>query len=174
MWRLKLIFVLVAIALLLANCKRPRQARAGSASSDRLLSVLNVADDSAAVQLVHGFYDPEGNAWRWTGPRFSVVLAPPPGANSRGALLVLKVTVPQNSLDSIGPITLSASLPGLPLSPQTYAQPGEFSYSRDIPASSLAADAVNIDFQLDKTLPPSGADSRHLGIVVTSVALESR
>ncbi len=174
MRRLKPVFVLILMTLLLADCKRQRHSAAGSASSGRLLSVLNVADDNAAVQLVHGFYDPEGNAWRWTGPRFSVVLAPPPAAKSRGALLVLKVTVPQNSLNSIGPITLSARLPGLELTPKTFSQPGDVSYSRDIPASVLASDAVNIDFHLDKTLPPSGADSRRLGLVVSSIALEPR
>ena len=41
-------------------------------------------------------------------------------------------------------------------------------------ADLLAKDAVTIDFDLDKSIPPSAADSRDLGIVVTSIALETK
>lgn len=167
-----LVFVLCAVSAL--SCKQSHRSASIPKASEHLLSTLRVADDGAAVQLVHGFYGPEGNAWRWTGPRFAVVLAPPAGSATRGALLVLKVTVPQNSLTSLGPITLHASLPGLELAPETFTRAGDASFSREIPGSLLASDAVEFDFLVDKTLPPSGADSRRLGLVVTSIALQPR
>jgi hypothetical protein len=35
----------------------------------------------------------------------------------------------------------------------------------------LAGESVHVDFQLDKSMPPSGADLRDLGVVVLSAGL---
>jgi hypothetical protein len=60
------------------------------------------------------------------------------------------------------------------LSPETYTQAGEFTYSRDVPAKLLSGDSVKVEFFLDKSLPPGAGDLRELGVVVTSAGLESK
>ena len=42
--------------------------------------MIRMSDPATADQLISGFYDMEGegdNAWRWTGPDFTLALAPP-------------------------------------------------------------------------------------------------
>jgi hypothetical protein len=68
-------------------------------------------------------------------------------------------------------MSLSASVNGTPLSPESYTLPGEFTYSRDVPANLLAGESAKVDFSLDKTMPPSGSDQRELGVVVSTVGL---
>jgi hypothetical protein len=63
---------------------------------------------------------------------------------------------------------------GTPLSPESYTQPGEFTYTRDVPANLLVSELAKVDFSLDKTMPPSGSDQRELGVVVTTVGFEPK
>ena len=58
--------------------------------------------------------------------------------------------------------------------PQSYNQPGEYTYTRDVPAAALATEVVPVDFQLDKSLPPSPSDQRELGVIVSAVGFEAR
>ena len=57
---------------------------------------------------------------------------------------------------------------------ETYSRPGGYLYARDVPPAALTAEAVRIDFQLDKAIPPGGGDLRELGIIALSVALEGK
>ncbi|HXK04410.1 MAG TPA: hypothetical protein VMS37_18550 [Verrucomicrobiae bacterium] len=166
---------LVAAALLLAPaCKRKKVNVAIDEETPRMLSVLNMADPKAEPQLVKGFHGVESSAWRWTEKQFTVALRPPFGAAQKGAKLTVKLTVPQPTIDKLKTVSLSASVGGLTLPPETYTTPGDYQYVRDIPASVLAGESVRVDFQLDKAMPPSGADVRELGIIVFSVGLESK
>ena len=102
-----------------------------------------------------------------------MALRPPFGAAARGALL-LSLTVPPVIIEKLKNVSLSASVDGSPLPPETYTQPGPYTYKRDIPANLLTPDSVQVDFQLDKAMPPAGADKRELGVVVNSVSLEAK
>ncbi len=156
-----------------AGCKRKRRTEEQpEATPGALLSDVRMADNRAAVQLAKGFYDPEGNAWRWTQKRFTVVLAPPPGAARRGARLVFHFTLPSVLIAKTGPVTLAAAISGQQLAPGTYSSAGDYVYERDVPATLLGAPAVSVDFETDKALPPTGTDQRELGLVATSVALQ--
>ena len=68
-------------------------------------------------------------------------------------------------------IALSAAVEGQPLAPETYTKPGEYTYSREVPGSALAAGSVKIDFALDKFLASGEIETRELGLVVRRVAL---
>jgi len=59
------------------------------------------------------------------------------------------------------------------LEPETFTTPGATIYARSLPAAAMAGDQVRADFTLDKWMPPSGQDTRELGIVVTVVALKN-
>ena len=169
------VVVLVALAAL-GGCKRKEKIRVVETdeSGGTLQSVVHVADPKAEPQLLQGFYNVEQNAWRWTASKFSVALRPPGGASQKGATLVLKLSVPDPVIQKLKAVSISAAIGGTQLSPETYTQSGEFTYTRDIDARLLAGEAVNIDFALDKFLAPGEADQRELGVVVTTIGLEAK
>jgi len=140
----------------------------------QLASSVHMGDGTMARQLAGGFYDIEAGAWRWTMQKFAVNLRPPAHSAQQGAVLELHLTVPPPSIQKLGSITLSAAIGGTALAPETYSKAGEYTYRRDVPANLLAGDAVRIDFQLDKAMPPGDVDKRVLGIVTSIVGLSSK
>jgi hypothetical protein len=161
---------LVAAALVLfpAACRhRPKRAEAEDMSKPAMM--LAMSDARTSLQLVHGFYQLEAGAWRWTERTFGVRLRVPPNAARNGARLMMKVTVPRTQLDTLKSLTLSARVNGVNVAPETYDRAGEFLYQRDIPATALAEEMAAVEFSLDKVAPPVPPDIRELGIVVTSV-----
>jgi hypothetical protein len=156
-------------------CKRHRRVTVQTEEeAPALATVLHVADPQAAAQLVSGFYGIEQNSWRWTAGKFSVMLRPPRTATVKGATLQLKFTVPEVVIAKLKALSLSAAVSGTPLSPESYTQAGEFTYSRDVPASLLAGESTKVDFSLDKTMPPTATDQRELGVIVTTVGLNPK
>jgi hypothetical protein len=136
-----------------------------------LASTLHMGDPKVADQLVSGFHQIEAKAWRWTAREFAVVLRPPAGSAQLGAALQVNLTVPPVVIEKLTKITLSPSIRGNTLTPETYTKAGDYVYQADVPANLLKAGAVRVDFQLDKAIPASPADLRELGIVVTSMRL---
>jgi hypothetical protein len=137
----------------------------------RVPTTVQLGDPRAAGQVVSGFYDIEDGAWRWTGKQFVVELGTPLGAAGRGATLELSFTIPPVVIQKNPSITLSASVDGNLLPPETYTKAGEYVYKQDVPASLMNADSVRVTFEVDKTMTPGGADSRVLGVVATKAGL---
>ena len=137
----------------------------------RLASTVHMGDPTAAAQLVSGFHDIEGGSWRWTQKQFAVTLRPPAQAARQGAVLELHLTVPEPSIEALKSLTLTASVGGTILAPETYRKTGAYTFRRDVDAKLISGDAVRIDFQLDKAVAPGASDLRELGIVVESVGL---
>jgi hypothetical protein len=135
--------------------------------------VVNMGDAKQDKQLVSGFYGIEANSWRWTAKDFTVSLRPPAGS-AQGATLDFALSVPQVVIDKLQSLTLSASINGTALAPETYAHEGQYEYKRDVPSSLLSGNAVRVEFHLNKSMPPAGGDARELGIVARSVGLESK
>jgi hypothetical protein len=156
-------------------CKR-RKVRSAATDEEtpRMASVLNLGDPKVEPQLVTGFYGVESGAWRWSAKQFTVSLRPPLGAAAKGAKLTVKITVPQVVIDKNKNVTLSATVGNAALAPETYTTPGDYFYTRDVPAGALAGESVRVDFVLDKAMAPSGADIRELGIIVFSIGLEGK
>jgi hypothetical protein len=134
-------------------------------------SVASAGDPREALQFRKGFYAVEANSWRWTSKHFEVALSPPHHQPGKDVQLVLRFTIPEVILKSLQSIRLSAAINGVQLPPQEYAKFGDYAYVRDVPASQLTGDRVLVDFDLDKALPPTAADNRELGIIVTQVGL---
>ncbi len=166
----------LAALLALAGCRSKQKVRVQATDEEApaLASVVHVDDPRSATQLVNGFYPVEQNSWRWTAGRFSAVLRPPRGSAQNGATLQLKFSVPEPVLAKLKTISLGATIGGLKLGSETYTQAGEFTYTRDVPASVLGAEAVKVDFALDKFLPPGEVEQRELGVVVSVVGLEPK
>ena len=179
MRRLKFIGSMVLCAALLAagsGCSKAKKTRVEvtDETSVELASMVNVADARTSAQLLKGFHGVEQNAWRWTMGKFSVTLRPPLNAPQKGATLVVKLTLPEAVADKVKSTTLTANVNGTAIPGETFSKAGEYTYSKDVPASALSADAVSVEFALDKFLPPGAVDQRELGIVVSSIGLEAK
>jgi hypothetical protein len=168
--------LLLILAFGIAGCKRKETVKVEQTDEEgpRMASTVHTGDPKSETQLVNGFYGIEQGAWRWTAQRFSVVLRPPPGGAQKGATLNVQLTIPDATISKLKTVALSANIGNTPLSPETYTQPGAYTYTRDVPASLLGSEAVRIDFQTDKALPPTGADARELGLIVGSVGLDAK
>jgi hypothetical protein len=138
------------------------------------LSVVNVAQPRTDRQLLSGFHEVEGGAWRWTMGKFAVALEPPPGAAQNGATLELKFTMPGSVIERRKTVTLSAWVERTPLAPETYTKAGKYTYTREVPASALVMSPVKAAFALDNFLKAGEVDPRELGLVVASVGLAAK
>jgi hypothetical protein len=163
--------LLMFVALAPSGCRRKKK---GRAREDGLASVINVADPADSAQIVRGFSNVEADAWRWSTAKFSVVLRPPPGAAQNGAKLELNFTLHEAVVGKLGPVTLSASVNGTPVAPETFSQAGDFVYSHDVPASALGSDVVTVEFSTDKALAPTEKDKRELALIVKSIGLVAK
>jgi len=130
--------------------------------------------DLRYASLLDGFYQIEEGWWRWTKREFSVMLGSPDPPDREGSKLVLELYIPDFTIQKLGPVTLKARIGPNPLAPETYRQPGKHTFSRDLEAAWTTPGPNRLYFFLDKSLPPSPADGRELGMVVHSISLESR
>jgi hypothetical protein len=176
-------FSVLACALFLAfagssvGCRRHKVAERATVeettgAAPTMASTVHMGDPRAAAQLVAGFHDIEAHAWRWTMREFSVYLRPPLGSAQKGAVLTLNLTVPPSVLETKKSISLYGSVNGNKLSSETWSKAGSYVYQRDVPPELMLGDAVRVDFELDKAMPPSDKDARELGVVVSRVGLE--
>jgi hypothetical protein len=161
-----------AVLMLASSSCKPNAEGSGEAVAGSLMSTVHMADPKAAGQLLRGFYPVEGNAWRWTAGKFAVALRPPAGAAQSGAKLVARFTIPESSLARIKSMTLSASVGGLALPPETYKKAGEYTYTRDVAATALSGGKVVVEFALDNYLPAGTVEARELGVVAGSIEFE--
>ncbi len=170
--------ILLAASLLLAPaaCKRRERVRVQHTEEEapQLATLVHAADPRSSAQFVSGFHDIEQNAWRWTEGRFAVVLRVPRGAAEKGAVLRLKLAVPDPVIAKLQTVTLRASIDGTSFTPETFTQSGEFTYEREIPADLMAGESAKVEFFLDKSLPAGDVDRRELGVIVSSVGFETR
>lgn len=135
-------------------------------------SSIDIGDADAAIQLLDGFYGVEMHAWRWTAARFSVALKPPAGAVQSGAMLKIKLFLPQANIQSLGPVTLRADLDGYTLPDRTFSSSGSYIYDAAVPAKAMGSHLVTATFYLNKVLKNLKTDPRELGAIVSSIGLE--
>ena len=136
------------------------------------LSTVHLADPRGAPQLLKGFHTVEQGAWRWTEKVFAVALKPPPAEPGQNVNVELTFSIAVASVRRLGPLTLTATLNGSPAGSETYAQAGDYIFTKPVPADVLASEAIEAAFELDKVLPPTGPDVRELGVIAVSVALK--
>ena len=137
-------------------------------------STFKMNDMSAQPQLVKGVYGIEGGTWRWAAGHFSIQLRTPTSSAQHGATLSLALTVPDVIIQKLGAVTLTASAGGAKLKSETYAKAGAYTFGADVPGSALGNDTVTLDFETDKSIPPSATDSRELALIVSAISLESK
>jgi SAM-dependent methyltransferase len=122
----------------------------GSQKDERVLCLLRSRQFATELrtQLVDGWHVLENGAWRWTARRFSMAAAP----GSRQVRLA--VTLPEN----VGaPLTISAC--GVQ---HVLDEAGDHECTFPLSGS-------DVQFELDRALPPDDRDGRERGIVVREV-----
>ena len=164
---------LAAMVLVLSACGGGTPLKTDE-EAPRMPTVLMMSDPRAAQQLLNGFYALEQNQWRWTAGKFAVALRPPTAADQKGATLRLKLTVPEVVVTKLKSVTLTARVGGTALAPETYKQPGEYVFAREVPAAALAGQSVKVEFTLDHAIPSGAVEQRELGVVVSMVGLEAK
>ncbi len=136
-----------------------------------LLSSVNVADPQAEPQLLRGFHGLEQRAWRWTERKFGVMLQPPPPGQP--VILNLSFTLPDVVTEAIGGVNLTARVNGQPIGSQAFTEPGEgHQFEATVPDDLLSGQPAEVEFELDKAMPPSERDPRELGIIVSSISFQ--
>ena len=143
----------------------------GAAPAATLLSSVNVADPQAEPQLLRGFHGLEQRAWRWTERKFAVMLQPPPPGQP--VVLNLTFTLPAVVTEAVGGVKLTARVNGQEIGSQAYAKAGENQqFEAAVPEGMLTAQPAEVEFELDKAMPPSERDARELALVVSSIAFQ--
>ncbi len=133
-----------------------------------LSSKIDIGDRSTLWQRLEGIYAIQDNAWAWTAPKFSVVLA------ARQPVLKVRLFLAPPQVDQLKEITLRARIGGVELPPETYRTPGQHTYVRPIDPKLLQGGPVRVDFIVDDVFRPKPPDTRKLGIVVNSIAIEEQ
>jgi hypothetical protein len=136
-------------------------------------STFNVADPARSNQLIYGFYGVEAKPSRWTARKFSFALKPPAGSATKGGKLWIRLFVPDLEIRKIGPMTLEASIDGYSLAPQEFTEGGMYVYAAKVPAELLDTNLLPVHCEFDRAAPPSAADNRELGAVLTEVGLQT-
>jgi 4-amino-4-deoxy-L-arabinose transferase-like glycosyltransferase len=117
-----------------------------------------------------GFYPPE-DGFRWTKREFSAQLSVPE-ADPNGAQLLMRVYIPEAAIQKLGAQTLSARFAGHVLAPQTWSEPGQHVFRRQLDPAWLNPGQVQVDFSLDKAISATVSEPRELGIVVREISIE--
>ena len=166
-----LVFVTIACR---GRHSRPEVKNEEPAGEAVLVSSLKMSDQTAAKQLVKGFYGLESGSWRWTAGQFQVLLRPPITAAQKGATLTFTFSIPDVTIQKLHEVTLTASVGGTKLKSERYSKSGAYTYSADVLPSQLSGETLTVDFSLDKSLPAGSVDQRELGLVATAVGLETK
>ena len=167
--------VAAALLISLAGCKdKDRVTVQTEEEAPRLATMLAMNDPRAQSQLVSGWYSLEANSWRWTSGHFIVLLRPPLGSSQAGAILKLKFNFPDAVWQKVKKTSLSATVNGVALPPENYTKSGDYTYTRDVPATALAGDSAKVEFTLDKFLPAGTTENRELGVIATAVGFEHK
>jgi tRNA (mo5U34)-methyltransferase len=121
----------------------------------------------ANLALLTGWHDSEDTGWRWTERRFSARLAA--AESSHSGLLTMALYISEDSIRRLQRLTLSAAANGRPLDPAVYDTPGPATYVRTL---DTLAPEVDLQFELDRALPPEPSDSRERGLIVASIEVK--
>lgn len=147
-----------------SGCTRDSDPVRGGRDERAFCLLRSTAGGDGRMELLSGWHRLEHDSYRWTERRFSVRLKTP--APDQAAKLRLRFYIPPETLDKLGPLTLSAEVNGVSLTPQTYASAEEQVYSANVPAGALTGTRARVEFALDRAVPPSPEDCRELGVVV--------
>jgi cephalosporin hydroxylase len=168
-----LYFVLV-VAFASFACRR--KDAAPSASSPRqeaatppaMVFELTVADPAFKDRLLRGFYDGT-EAWKWTGRQFAVSLDAPPPLDAP-TFLVLDFNAPDELMNEVREVTVTARVNGQSVGSQKYTSAGRYFLQVNVPPALLKRSPAEVEFELDHAAKDPNNNGRELGLIVVNVA----
>ena len=83
--------------------------------------------------------------------------------------LLVKLYIPDQEIARLKSVSLSVSVNGTALPPQSFTSGGTHIYVQPVPAVALNRSPARVDFALDRWMPPGSmnpSDDRELGLVV--------
>lgn len=167
-------FLILALIVTLAPaCKRVHHPNPNATIEEEseLSAAIRMADPRDSAQLLSGFYNLEQNAWRWTSRQFSISLATPKSAAPTSGRLEFQFTLPDVAAADLAGVTISASVEGRSLGAYKAAKAGEQTAVFTVPQDIMKADALIVDFTLDKSIPRRDAETRDLGLIALGFRL---
>jgi hypothetical protein len=161
---------------------QPRNSRPDTISNEDVAQIQPVIhsdsftmnDLDMSRQLVAGVYPVESNRWRWTGGSFSILLASPHGAATRGANLVFAFYLPDAILHRTGPVTLTAYLNETEVGMKTFGAAGLQRFSARVKPELLRQSPAAVEFHMDRYVDRGVLEDRELGVIADSIGLESQ
>ena len=132
---------------------------------ERAFLILRSAYRMNNVDLLEGWYDADGQSWRWTAGQFSASI---PMESRHAKKIVLELYIPALLIEQFGSVRLSVKIGEHELEPHSFASEGEYQYVRALPC---ALTDRPLHFRLSNFIAPSEADGRELGMIVASIQL---
>jgi 2-polyprenyl-3-methyl-5-hydroxy-6-metoxy-1,4-benzoquinol methylase len=123
----------------------------------------------ANIELLQGWHPPEGTGWRWTGRQFSVRADVKDLRLAR--VLRMKVFVAEELSPAGDPVVLSIRANGRELTPACFEKPGVHTLVRMLDVSTEGD--LYLEFRLNRALPVDPEDGRELGVIVSSLVVDS-
>jgi hypothetical protein len=120
------------------------------------------ASDPDFLKQAAGFYQLEQGGWRWTEREFSLALP----AGRKG--FTIHVNVPEAEIQKLGAISMTMKVGAHVLAPETFSHAGDFHVTRILDTGW----GNQVDFSVDKTLPPTAGDPRQLGIIFVGIRID--
>lgn len=120
--------------------------------------------DADFLKSSTGFYVLEQGGWRWTAREFSLTFPETRVATS----LTVRVNVPEVAIQKLGGITMRIRAGEHELPPETFSKAGDYTVVRSLEEGW----GNRFDFRVDKTLAPTAADNRELGIIFVGAKVE--
>lgn|GEM_PF-1722665 len=121
-----------------------------------------------------GFYPPEPGGFRWTRREFSAMLdlSHVPHPDTGRTYLLMRLYIPDNTIRTLGSLTLTARFGGHVLAPETWSRPGQYVFRRELNDAWITRGKTEIYFSLDRALRALPSDKRELGVVVQEISVE--
>ncbi len=147
----------------------PRSLRGSGVPEESMQSRIEMNNRDYDSQLT-GLYPPEPAGYRWSKREFSARLSLPKSGGP--AELVMRLYIPDSTIQQLGTVTLTTAVNGHPLAPEKWSHAGQYVFRRALNDASGPGSQAEINFSLDRALPPSTSDRRELGIVVQEISIE--
>ena len=132
---------------------------------ERAFLLLRSAYRMNNVDLLEGWYDADGQSWRWTAGKFSAGI---PQESKNARKIAIELYIPPLLMEQFESVTLSATIGAHQLEPMTFKAEGEYEYVRALPQTGTDQP---LHFQLSNFIPASEMDNRELGLIVASIQL---
>jgi hypothetical protein len=169
-------FSLVILALIATACNARHDrvtVQNEEETATRMASLVRMNDPGTTAQMLSGFYNLENNSWRWTSGKFSILLRTPPGAAAQGGVVTFAFTLPDVVIQKLKSIAITASMNGMNLNSAEFDKPGPNTFTANVPPALLTGESLQVDFALDKTIPPD-VDKRALGVIANSIGISTK